>query len=194
RFKRFLKLNGDLQRDRPILILIAALAIFCPPTSPSERSPRPYVNGIVLKRALRSVPSRYPSATSGLCAKEMQLLHQVHSHAPNVVRVIGNALAADYDAADGGTGGLDQVGDSWLFSRILRLGDSSLREPALEITGSRLQYRDTSARLTPFGERILDGRANFLERNGIDEWVAGVHLQSEAGRVWLEREGDVIRR
>jgi len=46
-------LNGDLQRDRPILILIAALAIFCPPTSPSERSPRPYVNGIAAKRHQR---------------------------------------------------------------------------------------------------------------------------------------------
>lgn len=49
RFKCLLKLNGDLPRDRPILILIAALAIFCPPTSLSARSPRPYVNGIATK-------------------------------------------------------------------------------------------------------------------------------------------------
>ena len=155
--------------------------------SPVERLP-------FLKRALRSLPLRYPDAISGLNGKEMTLLRQVHLHAPRVPRIIGNALVADYDAAEAGTGGLDQMGDSWLFSRMLRLGDASLPEPALAITGSRVEYRNTEVRMTSFGERVLEGKAGFLDANGIDDWVAGVHLQSAEGRVWLHDRGDLRRR
>ena len=89
---------------------------------------------------------------------------------------------------------MDLCGDVWLFQRILRLGAPSLREPAIEIAGSRTQYRDTTLRLTPFGERVLDGKANFVDVNGIDDWVAAVHLQSETGRVWFHDEGKLVRR
>jgi hypothetical protein len=76
----------------------------------------------------------------------------------------------------------------------LRLGDASSPQPALELTGSRVAYRDTEARLTSFGESVLDGKASFLQVNGIDDWVAGVHLQSTADRVWLHDRGELIRR
>ena len=48
-------------------------------------------------------------------------------------------------------------------------------------------------RLTPFGQRVLDGKANFVAMNGIDDWVFGVHLQSDAGRVWFHRDGELVR-
>jgi hypothetical protein len=99
----------------------------------------------------------------------------------------------DLAAARAGTGGLDLCGDVWLFQRILRLGDPSLREPAIEVGGSRTQYRDTTLRLTPLGERILDGHANFVDVNGIDDWVAGVHLQSDTGRVWFRDEEKLVK-
>ncbi len=155
--------------------------------APFERLP-------FLKRALRSLPFRYPASISGLNSKEMTLLRHVRKRAPRAAHVIGDALSADYNAASAGTGGLDQMGDSWLFSRMLRLGDAALPEPALAITGSRLEYRDTEVRLTPFGERVLEGKASFLDTNGIDDWVAGVHLQSTAGRVWSHDRGDLRRR
>jgi hypothetical protein len=69
-----------------------------------------------------------------------------------------------------------------------------LPEPALTLTGSRTAYRDTEARLTPFGDRIIEGTANFLDANGIDDWVAGVHLSSAAGRVWVHDRGGLTRR
>ena len=93
------------------------------------------------------------------------------------------ALAGSYDAILAGTEAPDVVGDQWLFSLLLRLGDPSLSEPVLDISGSRVEYRDTEVRLTPFGQRVIDGTANFVDANGIDDWVAGVHLQSDAGRV-----------
>jgi hypothetical protein len=77
---------------------------------------------------------------------------------------------------------------------MVRLAEPALREPALEIRGSRVEYHDSEVRLTAFGERVLDGKANFVDVNGIDDWVFGVHLQSDAGRVWFHRDGDLIRR
>jgi hypothetical protein len=145
-------------------------------------------------RALRDGLSRYPDAASGLNAWEGRLLSNVRTRGPRCPMIIGETLADGYRAIDAATGGLDQVGDAWLFARMLRLGDPSLREPALEITGSRVEYHDTEVRLTPFGQRILDGKANFVDANGIDDWVFGVHLQSDAGRVWFHRDGELVRR
>jgi hypothetical protein len=146
-----------------------------------------------LKRALRSLLQRYPEKGSGVNATEFQILHWVRRAAPSAARIIGQVLGGFFDAARAGTGGLDLCGDFWLFWRMLRLGDPSLREPALEIGGSRTEYRNTTVRLTAFGERVLDGQANFIDANGIDDWVAGVHLQSDAGRVWFHDQGNLIR-
>jgi hypothetical protein len=46
-------------------------------------------------------------------------------------------------------------------------------------------------RLTPLGEAVLAGGQNLVELNGIDDWVAGIHLDSAAGRVWY-RSGDPL--
>lgn len=146
-----------------------------------------------LTRALRSLLLRYPDKASGVNATEMRVLHWVRLAAPSAPRIIGQVLGDIFDAARIGTGGLDVCGDGWLFWRMLRLGDPSLREPALDIGGSRTQYRNTTVRLTAFGERVLDGKANFVDVNGIDDWVAGVHLQSDAGRVWFYDDGKLVR-
>lgn len=155
----------------------------------SDYEPLPF-----FKRGLRALLFRYPQKLSGVSATELRILHWVRRDPPRAARIIGEVLGEIYAAALAGTGGLDLCGDVWLFQRILRLGDPSLREPAVDIGGSRTRYRDTTLRLTPFGERILDGRANFIEVNGIDDWIAGVHLQSDAGRVWLHDDGKLVRR
>ena len=146
-----------------------------------------------LVRALGEGLTRFPDATTGVNAWEYRLLRNV-TRARECPRVIGQTLADSYDAFFAGTGGRDQVGDGWLFARMRRLADGSLREPALEITGSGTEYVDREVRLTPFGQRVLDKKANFVDANGIDDWVFGVHLQSAAGRVWFHRDGDVVRR
>jgi hypothetical protein len=154
--------------------------------SPYERLP-------FLKRALRTLLRRYPEKLSGVNAIEMRTLHWIRRAAPSATRIIGQVLADGFDAARAGTGGLDPCGDIWLFHRILRLGDPTLPEPAIEIGGSRKEYRNTTVNLTPFGERVLAGEANFVDRNGIDDWVAGVHLRSDEGRVWFHDEGRLVR-
>jgi len=148
----------------------------------------------LLARTLREGLARYPDATSGLSRWEAGLLRNVRRVQPSCTMVIGQTLADSYDSFWAGRGGRDQVGDAWLFDRILKLADPKLREPAIEITGSRSIYRKTKVRLTAFGQAILDGKANFVDANGIDEWVFGVHLQSAAGRVWFHRGGELVRR
>jgi hypothetical protein len=153
--------------------------------SPRERLP-------LLERALRSLLSRYPDAVSGVSAKEMRLLRRAKEVGPRAVLVLAHVIADCFEAVGQEPDGMDQVGDGWLFARMLRLADPALREPALEITGSREIYRDARVRLTELGQRLLDGRANFVEVNGIDDWVAGVHLDSAAGRVWFQRGGELV--
>jgi hypothetical protein len=41
------------------------------------------------------------------------------------------------------------------------------------------------------GETFLEGSKNFTEANGIDEWVAGVHLDSRAAGIWF-RHGETL--
>jgi hypothetical protein len=148
----------------------------------------------LLHRALRSVPSRYPDVASGVNTKELRLLRHVRTLGPRAVMVLAHVIAESSEAFGADSDGMDLVGDVWLFERMLWLGDQALREPALEITGSRDTYRDCRVRLTSFGERVLDGRASFVEANGIDDWVAGVHLDSAAGRVWFQRDGELVFR
>lgn len=148
----------------------------------------------LLKRALRSILNRYPKLASGLNDAEMSLLYWFRHGGPAVPRVMGKVLSEAYRESYSGQSHLDAFGDSWLFWRMLRLGAPGLREPALDIGGSRTEYRNTTAKLTPFGERVLDGRANFVDVNGIDDWVAGVHMQSAAGRVWFHERGRLVKR
>jgi len=139
-----------------------------------------------LPHALRGfIGNRYPEAASGVNAWEMELLRNVRKVGPRAPNVIGDTL---------GIRSVDQVADSWLFERMLRLADPAVKEPALAITGDRSAYRFCEVQVTPFGERILDGQANFVDVNGIDDWVGGVHLDSAVGRVWFHRDGELARR
>jgi hypothetical protein len=147
-----------------------------------------------LVRGLREALMRYPDATCGLNAWEARIVRNVGRVGPRAADVIGESLIEAYEQLRAGISGRDMVGDSWLFDRMVRLADPDLREPALELTGSRVEYQHTEVRLTPFGQRVLDGDVNFVDVDGIDDWVFGVHLQSEAGRVWFHRDGELIRR
>jgi hypothetical protein len=57
--------------------------------------------------------------------------------------------------------------------------------------GDLSSYRGCEVRLTSAGEAFLEGNKNFVEVNGIDEWVAGVHLNSRTREVWF-RNGETL--
>ena len=83
--------------------------------------------------------------------------------------------------------------DGYLFQRLRRLGDSRLARPFVVLSSETALMRDTEVRLTPDGKAALDGREHFVQLNGIDEHVAGVHLSSSGGDVWY-RAGETLVR
>ncbi len=118
---------------------------------------------------------------------ETQLLASTQDDGPTVARVIASSMRALFYEDD------ECVGDNWLFWRLRRLADSRLPHPAVVLTGERTTMRGTEARLTPEGERFLKAELNFVELNGIEDWVGGVHLDSRVGDVWFHQDKMIFR-
>jgi hypothetical protein len=129
-----------------------------------------------LHRALGFFLTKYPDLRTGLARWDEELLR----HAPGApAELVGRVLRANEEW-------LDPEGDLALGARLRRLADPALPRPALAARGEDLV-------LTGFGEDVLAGRKNFVEHNGIDAWVAGVHLQASEGRVWFREGAGLVR-
>ena len=87
----------------------------------------------------------------------------------------------------------DRAGDLLLWWRLRRLADPALPHPAVSIAGVQGWIASAEVNLTSVGERIAGGELNFVELNGIDDWVGGVHLDSRVGDVWFRRDDALIR-
>jgi len=138
----------------------------------------------LVRRALRTTLDRFPDVRTGLSHWDLELLSQVRGHGPKAASVIGQTMGdssrANYP---------DAPGDLYLFSRMRQMADRQLVEPALVMEGNMSSYSGCEVRITAAGEAFLEGRKNFVEVNGIDEWVAGVHLDSRKREVWF-RDGE----
>jgi hypothetical protein len=135
-----------------------------------------------LHRSLRWLLWRFPDADSGLGYLDRLLLNLVVEVGPSAVKVIGYSIARGID-------GLDWVGDDYLFARLRRMADRSLRQPLLSLTGNGVNLRNTEVHITEVGRRVMAGEANFVDLNGIDDWIAGTHLDSSTGKIWVQRNG-----
>ena len=60
------------------------------------------------------------------------------------------------------------------------------------LSGDTESLRGTEVRLTNHGEALLAGQGNAVEWNGIDDWVAGVHLDSTRHRVWFHNDHTLV--
>jgi len=137
-----------------------------------------------LRHSLNSLIYRFPDSETGLNYWESELLRYTQNKGPVVARVIGYTMGYGMD-------GPDWVGDEYLFARLRRLADSTLPHPFASITGSVNSMRDSEVTLTETGLKALAGELNFVELNGIDDQVGGVHLESSKGSVWF-RKGDSL--
>ena len=80
------------------------------------------------------------------------------------------------------------MGDSIFWERMkgLRAGPHPLIEWNLVERPQRLP--DGEVRITETGLAVIEGRADWIELNGIDRWLGGVHLKgSEAAWRWDEQ-------
>ncbi|MEJ0099408.1 MAG: hypothetical protein WDO12_06555 [Pseudomonadota bacterium] len=139
-----------------------------------------------LRQAIQLLLHRFPDKQSGLPWWDLKLLAEAHAHGPRAARVIGYTISHNWDQGD-------PVGDSFLFARLLRLGDKSLPSPLLEISGNHRNMRETDVVLTSFGLDVLEGRVSTYPRNPIEDWAAGVYLSSAAGSIWFSDDGKLVR-
>jgi len=135
-----------------------------------------------LSRALRSLLLRYPDHRSGLGIWDRTSLQYTVEKGPRAVQIVGHTMAHDWTQPD-------WPGDVYLYSRMQRLGDPGLAHPLLSFSAPNQPMRETTVTITDAGRAVLNGEANAVELNGIDDWVAGVHLDAKAGRVWFHRDG-----
>src|SRR6185503_6593933 len=74
------------------------------------------------------------------------------------------------------------LGDAQFWNALRRMSDA--REPLLRVrngeeTNSKLspeKIHESAFDITTSGESVLKGEADFVELNGVDQWLGGVHL------------------
>lgn len=136
------------------------------------------------RSSFQQLVHRYPDHKTGLGRWDYELLKYTKGIGPSATRVIGHTMGYNF--------GADLVGDGYLFSRLLRLGAPYASHPLVTLSGDPTRMRDCEVALTDAGELVFTGRANAIELNGIDDWVAGVHLDSKQGTVWCRKDGVLV--
>jgi len=139
-----------------------------------------------LQRSLGELVRRFPEVGTGLGDWDMELLRNSLEAGPDSIRIVAQTIISQ-------SGRLDPVGDTYLFWRLRRLANPRLPYPPLRLRGEASAGTRFEVEVTPAGVDILEGRRNFVHLNGIDEWIAGIHLQSSQNRVW-SRHGDALIR
>ena len=146
----------------------------------------------LLHKALKNLFYRFPDSGSGLSRFDRIILEAAKKHAPNTARIIGHTLT--YDVSFDGKESiyaLDTVGDIYLFNRLKNMANESLTQPLLSLNVMDDNLRNTKTEITEFGLEVLEGKHNAVQVNGIDDWIAGIHLDSSQGVIWF-RQGEEL--
>jgi hypothetical protein len=125
-----------------------------------------------LRSGLRLHAARFPSTRTGLGAVETRSLEIIAGGANDFLRI--------FDAFNGDEGRYG-FGDLQLAGVLWRLANVAV--PML--TMSRVDGDPPAKALyaiTPAGEKVLAGEADFLDLNGADFWLGGAHLTN--GNIW----------
>jgi hypothetical protein len=133
-------------------------------------SPLPHV-----RRALARMLEEYPWQGDGLARSRRQLLWSV--------KTCGGDLAAMFRACTH----MEEVrylGDIIFLDYADGLAEAP--EPALHFIESKSAEESSPweqlVLLTRFGEQLLSGQADFVDANGINRWIGGVHLTRDRWR------------
>ncbi|MGI8734654.1 MAG: hypothetical protein ACR2LM_15280 [Pyrinomonadaceae bacterium] len=133
-----------------------------------------------LKRALQLHLERFPSVRNGLGRIENRGLELVASGLTRFVDLLPRFLEAE-----AGYG----LGDAQFWNALMRIAQvprpllhgSDEEGGAGPLRSDRV--KNMSFEITEAGRAVLNGEADFLEMNGIDLWLGGVHLNEEVN-VW----------
>ncbi|PYS38734.1 MAG: hypothetical protein DMG14_16540 [Acidobacteria bacterium] len=122
--------------------------------------------------ALRRHLEQFPSADNGLSRTEGQALSVLREQGP----LSGPGLFVAVRDLE------EQVfmGDGTFYRTVADLSD--VPHPLVQISDT-LQHRLGEVTITETGRKVLDGRADHIDLNGIDRWLGGVHLKGDKA-VW----------
>jgi hypothetical protein len=137
-----------------------------------DTSPLPY-----LKNALLLHLMRFPSVRNGLGRVENSALELISSGSSTFGSLFPRLVAKEPRFGFG-----DVQIQSWLWKLI------AARVPLLSV--GNLDTNDAPARfrgfgsamfeITEAGNRVITGASDFIEENGLDAWLGGVHLKDDA--------------
>ena len=143
------------------------------------RSPSPGGLNQLYKRRLQALPGlrkaigwllrEYPAVRGGLSRLQRKLLREISSRGEAKVSVV---VAAVLKA--------ESVGDTFLSDLLERCVQVehplvSVEHPEHTSSRRRLQPQSLIA-LTDIARRVLRGKVDHVELNGVDYWIGGVHL------------------
>lgn len=133
------------------------------------------------QRALVKMLQEYPSKKTGLTRLQTLLMREIERKGnTKTVSVVASVLRRE------------TVGDLLLFDMLQDMVRA--QHPLLEFAETfegkfeSWQFNGSVLRLTENGRRILKGKADAVELNGIDRWIGGVHLQGHKIK-WRWDEG-----
>jgi hypothetical protein len=139
--------------------------------------------GNVLSRVLEE----YPAVSNGLSQTEEKMLQCV-GEGNSIVTIVGQTMGNTEEC----------LGDQPLFDRIWDFASADV--PVLELVdGVALEelesvraFTKSVVRLTDCGERLLSGGCDFVNINGLDRWVGGVHLRGRTVKWRYDPSGECL--
>lgn len=144
-----------------------------------------------LKRALMKHLQRFPSTNNGLGKIENVGLELIARGYRNF-----KSLFPAFARRESEYG----FGDAQFYLELKRLADASAPLLTLSNGGKgasmdSAQILLSSFEITELGKAVLDGKQDFVRRNGIDYWLGGVHLEGdEAAWRWEEQGQELLLR
>ena len=142
-----------------------------------------------LGQALQAHLRRFPSTRNGLGSIENKGLELIHGGSKTFVDVFPQFGVAEP---------IYGLGDAQFWLALQRL--SGGRQPLLKIERGNNGGRELTPyivhnakfELTEPGKAVLRGEADFVELNGVDLWLGGVHLSPNNLWRWEESSGRIL--
>jgi hypothetical protein len=137
-----------------------------------------------LAAALRRHLEQFPSVDNGLSRTERQALLVIHEHGA----LSGGQLFVAVQQLE------EQVfmGNLSFYRMVADLSEA--RHPLVHVSDrSRDSVGDVT--ITETGRKIIEGRADHIDLNGIDRWIGGVHLKGDKAILrWDRASGRIVSR
>ncbi len=121
-----------------------------------------------LAAALRRHLEQFPSVDNGLSRTERQALSVLREHSSLAGRRLFAAVQRQEEQIF--------IGDGSFYRLMEEL--ASARNPLVQISdAAQLDLGEVT--ITDAGRDVIEGRADHIELNGIDQWLGGVHLEGD---------------